>query len=444
MFLFNAAVMGFGKATWMSEVLDCFDTIVRNVANSGRLQQECDILVLRISRCSTKGSVSLPEYKSCMLASLRSLLAKDWDSEHEVAWSWLWENVERLLNKDMGKPPLWEKAVVKLVASLDETTKYALRADIYARFFSSCPAGQDFFKQSTTYLHVIADKVIDMVVDIFKDPVKMVDDISALGLRHVGYAIPTEHFGPFVTACVEVVQAATPDQTTVEAFRWSLGLISKMLVRTITEGSTIVMKAINSNSQKAMRKAISCAPRGQRAMWMLKVQVGSQSISPLEWSLSSGMFQAAEAIIADLLIFRADRDKYYYGAEDLFARHPDIVKNLVDNAPVLLPTLLSGLIWRARTTESGQRRVNYYLKHLLINDDGNFDKAIEWIARAKDPKLVCHPMCVTLSDLVWSGLAARRFLFGKSCSCSTLCSSSQPRVSSTTSTKVRIHTRNDL
>lgn len=31
----------------------------------------------------------------------------------------------------------------------------------------------------------------------------MVDEISAVGLRHVGYAVPVEFFGPFVTACVE-------------------------------------------------------------------------------------------------------------------------------------------------------------------------------------------------------------------------------------------------
>ena len=35
----------------------------------------------------------------------------------------------------------------------------------------------------------------------------MVDEISALGLRHVGYAIPVEFFTPFVNACVESLAA---------------------------------------------------------------------------------------------------------------------------------------------------------------------------------------------------------------------------------------------
>merc|ERR1719486_185708 len=122
----------------------------------------------------------------------------------------------------------------------------------------------------------------------------------------------------------------TSYETSVEAFRWSLGLVSKMLVRTITEGSTIVMKAINQNSQKLLKKAIGCAPRGERAAWMLIVQVGTQSISPLAWSVEAGNLEAASAIIRDLLTFRADRDRYYYGMDDLFKRHADIVKILFD------------------------------------------------------------------------------------------------------------------
>merc|ERR1719409_1057389 len=185
-----------------------------------------------------------------------------------------------------------------------------------------------------------------MTLELYQNPVKMVDDVSALGLRHVGYAIPTEFFGPFVSASVEVLMTRTSDETTVESFRWSLGLISKMLVRTITEGSTIVMKAVNSNSIKALKKAIGCAPRGERSQWMLLVQVGTQDISPLAWSIESGSLEAAAAMIKDLLTFRADRDRYFYGNDELFARHPDIVKVLCNDAPALLPILLDELFLR--------------------------------------------------------------------------------------------------
>ncbi len=109
----------------------------------------------------------------------------------------------------------------------------------------------------------MADKVLEMTLNIFKNPLGMSDEISALGLRHVGYAVPTELFGAFVSACIQVMRDLTGDEKLETAFGWSLGLISRMLVRTILEGSTIVMKAINSNSRKQLKKAVSCAPRGK-------------------------------------------------------------------------------------------------------------------------------------------------------------------------------------
>jgi hypothetical protein len=147
---------------------------------------------------------------------------------------------------------------------------------------------------------------------------------------------------------------------------------------------------------------------------MLLVQVGTQSISPLAWSIESGNLQAAIAMINDLLTFRADRDRYYYGVDDLFGRHPDIIKICCDQAPDLLPKLFDGLIWRSRNTEAGFRRVNYYVKHLLIDADGNFAPALKWITATRDPKIVCHPVIVLVSDIVWSRVAYRQFLYGKS------------------------------
>ncbi len=126
--------------------------------------------------------------------------------------------------------------------------------------------------------------------------------------------------------------SACDDSDTIESFRWSISLIAKMLTRTITEGSTIVMKAINANNVKQLKKAIGCAPRGQRANWMLLVQVGTQNISPLSWAIESGALDAAGVVIDDLLTIRADRDRYYYGMDDLFKRHPDIIQTLINNA----------------------------------------------------------------------------------------------------------------
>jgi len=411
MFLFNAAVMGFGSSTWMQLILDQFDNMVMNVANSYRLQEECDVLSLVLSKY--KGNINLGEFKAVMLASLRSLVPKDWNSDHEVAWSWLWENVERMLKNLLGKPAVQERALERLIMSLTEDAVNYLRREVYKRFFALAPAGQDYFKQSTTRLYWIADKIVEMTLEIYRDPKKMVEDISALGLRHVGYAIPTEFFAPFVSGAVEVVRSMTTDDNAEDAFRWSLTLISKILVRTILEGSTIVMKAINTNNEKSLKKAISVAARGKRSMELLNITVGTQSISPFYWAIESGSLVTAKAMIGDLLTIRADRDNYYYGCDDLFTRHPEVVQRLITDAQGVLPALLDGLIWRSRVAVNGLRRVNYYVKHLVQDQEGNYNQALEWLVDGQDPKIICHPVVVLFSDILWSRLANRFFLFGR-------------------------------
>jgi len=79
-----------------------------------------------------------------------------------------------------------------------------------------------------------------------------------------------------------------------------------------------------------------------------------------------------------------------------------------------VPILLDCLIWRSRTTENGMRRVNYYVKHLLADEEGDFSKTLFWITSIKDPKLVCHPVVAFVADLVWGKVAYRSFLYGRS------------------------------
>jgi len=413
MFRFNAQVMGFGSGGWMEQILNSFGDIVENASDLLRLHEECDLLSLRIDKVTKGPAPNLSQFKSCMLASLRSLLPKEWDTQYEVAWNWLWDNVAQLLVKTLGASYPWEVAVVRFFTSLAEEPRYKLRASIYDRFFESTPAGQEYFKQSDTRLHFIVEKVFSYSQDIYGDPWQIIDDLSALGLRHVGYGVPTDMFAPFVDACVDVIREASADAAALEGFKWSLGMVFKQLVRTVAEGSTIVMKAVNANSKKMLQRAISCAPRGQRFQWLLKVQVGTQSISPLYWAIQSGNLAAAEAIMQDLLVFRADRERYYYGNDALFERHQDIINCLCREAPMLIPVLLDGLIWRSPRTEKGLRRVNYYVKHLIVNQEGEPAEFLREICSTKDPKIMVHPVVVTVSDTLWNGLVRNHFLLSR-------------------------------
>ena len=87
--------------------------------------------------------------------------------------------------------------------------------------------------------------------------------------------------------------------------------------------------------------------------------------------------------MVDRLTIRADRDRYYYGMDILFGRHDDTVQRLCLDAPALLWTLLDGLVWRSRVTEKGRRRVNYYIRHLLQDADGNLASTIKWVTECR-------------------------------------------------------------
>eukprot|EP00435_Cladocopium_sp_Y103_P070987 s205_g36.t1 len=410
MFCFNAAVMGFHMGiNWMEAVLDQFENMVLNAANSNRLQEECDVLSLRLVKI--KDPIVFAEFKAVMLASLRSLIPKVWGVEHEVAWTWFWDNLERMLKAQMGQLKGQQRAVDRFIRNLSEESIPRLCRDVYKRFFEQAPSGQNYFKQSTTRLYFIASKVMEMCLEIYKRPRELMEDISALGLRHVGYGIPTELFMPFVEAWSQSIYAMNVDEKTAAAIRWSLTLISKSLIRTIVEGSTLVMKAINTNSALKFHKAIAVTSRKNREQELLRVTVGTQSISPLLWAIKNGSFHVARAMIADLLTIRADRDNYYYGCDALFERHPDILQECCAvRGQKLLPIIFDGLLWRSRLTIKKMRRVNFFVKHLIQNADGTFNTYLPAVVKLNDPHLIGHPVVSFVFNLLWARLARYSFL----------------------------------
>jgi len=60
------------------------------------------------------------------------------------------------------------------------------------------------------------------------------------------------------------------------------------------------------------------------------------------------------------------------------------------------------------------RRVNYYVKYLITDEEGSFSKTLGWMAERRDPKLLCHPVMVLVADFVWTKVAFLSFVYGKS------------------------------
>ncbi|CAE7824238.1 unnamed protein product [Symbiodinium sp. CCMP2592] len=409
MVLFNASVMNMSDNVWFEEMLQSLRALVPNCGNISRMQEECDLLCLALVHYD---EVNLNAFKQVMFASLRSLLPSQWNTEHENAWSWFWDGVEQRLTTGMPLTAVYMNHLQSFLR-MDEDACSAFKMEVFETFFATCEQSQEYLKASNAKLQFIAGRILDIMTDMFRTPQLAVKDISALGLLHAGYGVREELISPFVTSFMSAVKNVCAEESWLRGIQWTFELVSRTLARTLAEGSTAVMRAITKNSARQLEEAVSSAPRGQREQMLLRVQVGTESISPLLWAIQSGALRSAEAILMDLLSIRADRARYYYGMEGLWDRHPDIVPLLCKQAPSLMEHLLDGLMWRSKQIKGGMRRVNYYISRILVNEEGGLAPSMSQLVKHGDPNLLCHPCTRFVFDLLWAKMCCLAFMVTK-------------------------------
>eukprot|EP00913_Durusdinium_trenchii_P000786 g734.t1 len=333
-----------------------------------------------------------------MLAALRSLLPKTWSTTHETAWEWLWATISRNLSDSSSKVRAFKVYNAQLFGALKEEHLNTFRNDLYTDFFAKCAISQDIFKQSQTRLHYIADRVLQSSYDMFHKPkqerLRRMTNISvwALSDSSMPKSESTKIVACAVAGMTQAEERDVPEHMMVEGFRWSIGLVARLLMRIITEGSTAVMQAIYQDSAKLLQAALKEAPREYRNFLQLRVRVGSQKAfggHPESLSLSltaahlarssphrSGAHTAARTMLEDVLTIRADRDRYYYGVNDIFKFQPDIAADLLQEAPKLM-----------------------------------ISRAFVSFVRFRNPKIIVHPILIFVSDLVWNKLVRSYFMY---------------------------------
>ncbi|CAE7630671.1 unnamed protein product [Symbiodinium sp. CCMP2592] len=426
MFMFNASVMGYADTDWMSCTLDYLGAMANNADKPYRIQEECHVLALILNRHYVpKGrkTVSLVSFKTVLLASLRSVMPQDWDMDLEEAWTWFWGQIARTLSGCLAKVSRYRRSLQQLITNLSEDDLSTFRGSIFDKFFETSPGARNHLKVSATRLWYVVDNILLLAMEIYSEPSVKVQEVSAVGLRHVGMSIPSQFFAPLADALVESMKPYVDAgrQLALESLRWSMELLAQIMTRVNVEGSTLVMKAVSQNDPLALRRALAIAPRGQRVQEVLTVTVGSQSISPLYWSIETGHLACARTIIQDLMTIRGDRSTYYFGCDDLFHRHPDVISKMSALAPELLWPLLDGLIWRSRIVKGELRRAIYYVKNLIQDSSGNFSENIAFLAEHGDPQVIVHPAVMKAVDVIWYRLAMFRFVLQRLYSIFTLC-----------------------
>jgi hypothetical protein len=57
--------------------------------------------------------------------------------------------------------------------------------------------------------------------------------------------------------------------------------------------------------------------------------------------------------------------------------------------------------------------MNYYVKHMLVDQHGDFSDGLRVDHRQPRSKIICHPVVAVVMDRLWTSVAAKTFLYGR-------------------------------
>jgi len=264
----NAAMTG-ANVGYIDIMLDEFDNLVTDTCRMGQLQEQTDILAMRIAK-DVKGVIKTSEFKVCMLAAMRSLIPKRWDTMHEKAWAWIWDSIDTQLKLSLALPSKYEGPVNRFISEMDPTTMGDIGLKVWLRMFVKEPAVENVFKQSNERLKWIAIQAMLYSAAIYRDPTSMNVQMQQLGLKHIMFRVNPAYFALFVE-CIdeELKERVECDENTINGINWSLTVIACILARTVEAGSTPLLIAALNNNVKALKYELSIQQRGKRGMAML-------------------------------------------------------------------------------------------------------------------------------------------------------------------------------
>lgn len=261
----NAGILGADMQSF-NMVLASFEQLMAAACNAdeGAMEGACDVLALQLNRAQARGGANLKQFQTCMLSSARALLPEVWDAQHEGAWIKTWECIAAQLEKTLALPSRYETLVRKFVTGMAEKDKHQIGLKAFERLFKEHPKSENFFKQNNARLASFVAKSLDMSVQLFQEPQRMVDEITQLGLRHIMFQASTRYIQPFVSSIMAEVQRTCKDALAVEGLNWALCIIGSIMYRTIETGATPILKAVVRNDVKGLKKALSKTPKGDR------------------------------------------------------------------------------------------------------------------------------------------------------------------------------------
>ena len=342
-----------------------------------------------------------------------------WSAAESAAWDWFWGDIEKSMRLTVDA---YEAGVSEIVRRDWKAIQASHTDEEFGTiFFSEIKAvAPDFLRlfvrpkrlQYSTFIDQM-----DMFVGFSSAPEEFYDQIKSLAIRHIKYGVSAQMVKHYGTVVKNVLRRSLGDQyneTSQKAWDYVWTGVSRCVADCLNVGSNLVTVALVAGEVEELERALSIAPRGQRADWITRVQIHDSVISPLYWAVRDGKLDMARVMIRDLLALRADREAYYYGYDQLWSVHPDIVTVLCKICPELLEDLFDGMLWHSALVEEGDKvRVNYYLRELYGDPDvfpDTWGTPFGVLALQGPTSIFVHPLVIKVLDIKWRNFGKKWFL----------------------------------
>ncbi|GAQ91211.1 cytochrome b5 isoform [Klebsormidium nitens] len=238
----------------------------------------------------------------------------------------------------------------------------------YVNLFALAPHLEGLFKRTKGIQEAMFQDMMVTLIDKLHDWEWVVHTLEASAIRHLRYGVSASMFSPVGEALLKTLDMGLGDYwtpaTKASWVKMWTAIVAVMSAHLRADGLT---RAVANNSFALVTAELERAPRGERVRWMLtKLPSG---LTPLLMAIRDKKVRIVKYMLSDILAIRADRTGYYYGRAELWAAHPTIVGEIVENVPTAVKELLDGCYWQSGHSSGGLRRANFYIKGLYGDPD---------------------------------------------------------------------------
>ena len=332
-----------------------------------------------------------------------------WSSAESSAWDWFWGYIEASIRWTIEA---YEQGAIGRVRSDWKAIRTAHTDEEFGDIFYSelkdlAPEFLSLFVRPRKLQYSTFVDVVETLVGFAVSPEDFYEQVKPLAIRHIKYGVTPQHVKRFGAVLQNVLKRALGESYTEEsqkAWNYVWTSVSRCIGDCLSIGSNLITVALVTGETEELERALSLAPRGQRSDWITRVQIHDSVISPFYWAVRDGKLDMARVMIRDLLALRADREAYYYGYDQLWNIHPDIVTVLCRICPELLEDLFDGMLWHSALVEDDSVRVNYYLRELYGDPEvfpDPWDTPFGVLALQGPTTVFVHPLVTKVLDIKW-------------------------------------------